>query len=643
MGRAGWSRLARYGFGFLCILLALALLRIPVVSGAPGTGAIVALLVVLLTARWGGTGPALLATALVVLIAWPTDMTSSRAVRLALYIIGGVSISVLVGSLREARRRAESDAARMRRVESEIEALNADLACRVAELNTVLEVIPVGIGIAQDAACEHIRVNNYFGRLLGIPEGANASLTAPEGERPTHFRVLMEGREVPPSQLPLQLAAREGREIRDQELDIAHEDGRVVTLLESASPLYDASGRIYGSVGAFLDITELKRTRGELIRARDTAEAAARAKDLFLAMISHELRTPLAPALLILSAVLEDPCTPPELREELELVRQGITLEARLVDDLLDMTRAGAGKLRLKVQRTDLHAVVRQALSLCGRQMTASSASLVVELTAADPFLRADPVRLQQVVWNLVINACKFTTAGGRITVRTRREPGNGDNGDRLVLEVEDTGVGMDAALIERIFRPFEQGGAGLQRPGGLGLGLAIARTIAEVQGGSLGARSGGPGHGSVFTLTLPAEPRATAAPGNDPGARPSGPMPRRLLVVEDDPTTSSALTRFLRRRGADVTAAAGLAEALAAAERASFDLVISDLGLPDGSGLELARWLSNRGAPPAIAVSGYGSEEDIRQSLEAGFAAHLTKPIDIQTLEAAIRRVTTD
>jgi PAS domain S-box-containing protein len=644
MRRGGWVWLARYGLAVLCVLAAVLVYYLPVIGGDAGTAGILALLAVIAAARWGGTGPGLLATALLVLITWPGEVRREQVVRHVLHSTGGVAISLMIGSLREARRRAEAETARARAAEREVEHLNADLARRVAELNTILEVIPVGIGIAGDRECRNIRVNPYFSRILGLAPGAEASLTASEEERPTHFRVFHEGREVPPAELPMQQAARLGQGVHDVEMDIVHDDGTVFALLESAAPLIDAEGQVRGSVGAFLDITELKKTRQQLIQARDTAEAASRAKDLFLAMLSHELRTPLAPALLALSALLEDERTPETLREELGVVLQGIALEARLVDDLLDATRVGAGKLRLVMQRVDVHDVVRQAVALCRRDVDAAGVELRLELEETiESHVRADAVRLQQVLWNLLKNACKFTPAGGIVSIRSRFLPGASSDGPgRVVIEVHDTGVGMEPGLIDRIFDPFEQGGEGLHRPGGLGLGLAIARTIAEAHGGQLRASSGGPGQGSVFTLELPTAPAASppASPTGPPdGARP---LPRRLLLVEDDPATSTVLARLLRRRGAEVTAARGLREARAAAENAEFDLIISDLGLPDGSGLELARWLALRGGrTPSIALSGYGSEEDIRRSLEAGFAAHLTKPVDIRTLEAAILTAT--
>ena len=418
------------------------------------------------------------------------------------------------------------------------------------------------------------------------------------------------------------------------EKEFLRPDGTRVPVLFGAASLGRYPRRWIGFV---LDLTERRRAERALLEAKEAAEAAGQAKDRFLAMLSHELRTPLTPALLTVDALLDDPDTPLSLHEPLETIRRGIRLEARLVDDLLDATRVQAGKLRLACQVVDAHAVLRQALATCGEDLDAAGVRLDLDLDGNGCTLDADPARLQQIIWNLVKNACKFTPAGGTITVRTRIAE------SALSIAVADTGRGLEAALLERIFEPFEQGAAGVQRPGGLGLGLAIARALAEAHGGRLTAASAGPGRGTTFTLELPrpVDARPRNALRRDPPESWNAGRPRRLLLVEDDPASSSALSLLLRRRGATVTTASCLAEARAAAESGTFDLVVSDLGLPDGSGLELARWLAARGGPPAIALSGYGMEEDIQQCHDAGFLTHLTKPVELRRLEEVIGRAT--
>ena len=340
------------------------------------------------------------------------------------------------------------------------------------------------------------------------------------------------------------------------------------------------------------------------------------------------------------------------MRQQLEEGRRGVELEARLIDDLLDATRAGSGKLRLERRPVDAHAVVREAVATCGEAIRLAGVRLELDLTARRRFLAADPARLQQVVWNLVKNSAKFTPSGGTITVRSREIVAcecQGGGGACLLIEVSDTGAGIESGLLGAIFEPFEQGGAARgEQSGGLGLGLAIARGIAEAHDGRLTASSAGKGLGATFTLELSLSALATTLAGDPPraAADKSGkgprvmPSPVRILLVEDDGTTRSVLSRLLILRGNLVATAATLAAARAAVERESFDLVISDLGLPDGSGLELGSWPSATSGVAALALSGYGSEEDRKRSREAGFAAHLTKPVDFRKLEETIRRI---
>lgn len=640
-GRVRWAVL-RYGFGLGTFALALGVLRLPTVAEGPGTAILVAFYAILLASWGGGLGPGLMVTGLFVAMAWPESMPAWRLVRLLLFVAGGAGISVLVGSLDASRRRAEGEAREREEARDRIASLNQDLRRRVAELEAVFEVVPVGIGIAEDAVCRTIRVNGEFARSLGLAPGANASLSTPEGERPGHFRVLREGREVAASELPLQLAASRGVAVRDVELDVVHDDGRVVTLLESAVPLYDERGAVRGCVGSFRDVTELKRAREELRRAKEEAEAANRAKDLFLAMLSHELRTPLTPALLSVTGLLADATLPAELRGPLEVVRRGIALEARLVDDLLDVMRAGTGKLRLERAPIDAHEAIRRAVEASAADVESAGLRLEVDLAAVESRVDGDAGRLQQVAWNLLKNSAKFTPRGGVVTLRTRNEPGGcACRTTRLVVEVADTGAGLSPADLERIFAPFAQVSEGCPRGvGGMGLGLAIARGLAEAHGGRLSAASDGPGRGSTFRLELPTIATAAEAPPRPPEAEAAeAGWPSRILLVEDDRSTARVLARLLGWHGAEVTIAHTLAEGRAAAEAGGFDVIVSDLGLPDGSGLDLLAGLP-LGGPPAIALTGYGTEDDARRSRESGFAAHLTKPLDLAAVEAAIRRV---
>jgi signal transduction histidine kinase/CheY-like chemotaxis protein len=376
--------------------------------------------------------------------------------------------------------------------------------------------------------------------------------------------------------------------------------------------------------------------------ARAEAEAASRAKDQFLAALSHELRTPLTPVLAIASGLAADDRIPPGPRRQLDVIRRNVELEARLIDDLLDLTRITRGKLDLRLEVTDVRKVVEHTIEIsCEREIAAGRLRVVTELAPEDHRLWADPSRLTQVLWNLLSNAVKFTPAGGTITVRSLAGP------DRLALQVSDTGIGIDPEVMPYIFDAFEQGRIrGPRRTGGLGLGLAISKAIAEMHGGTLSVASEGRGRGTTFTLSLPRGRDLPAAPEAPPvSAEIQNPKSKiqnlKILLVEDHADTAEAMADLLSLSGHQVTIAGSVAEALAAVRGDGvFDLVVSDLGLPDGSGIDLMRELSARHGLRGIALSGYGMEEDVRQSLEAGFERHLTKPVSLPQLQATLREI---
>ena len=413
------------------------------------------------------------------------------------------------------------------------------------------------------------------------------------------------------------------------------------------------SGRAYSAVDLPL-VEDLARRAAlavdnarlyrEARHAREEAEAANRAKDRFLAILGHELRTPLTPVLAEVSALLDDPTTPESFRSVLEMTRRNVELEARLIDDLLDLSRIARGKLRLRCERVDLHALVEQALEICRPGIAEAGLTVALDLAATHHHVEADPAKLQQIIWNLIKNATKFTPSGGSITIRTTdASPGI------VAVAVIDTGTGITPEVIARIFAPFDQGDPSVTRRfGGLGLGLAIGRSLAEAHGGHLKATSPGVGFGATFTLELPTRPvpdlpstvdLAMSAPSLSAQDAPVSLTQRRILLVEDDADTRRILARLLRGRGCDVTTAGGVAEAVGFADQSSFDLLISDLGLPDGTGNDLLELLGDRRPPAAIALSGSGMDEDLQRSRAAGFDEHLIKPVDFPTLEAAVRR----
>jgi CheY-like chemotaxis protein len=294
----------------------------------------------------------------------------------------------------------------------------------------------------------------------------------------------------------------------------------------------------------------------------------------------------------------------------------------------------------------DCHRLIDQAIQICRSEVFGGELRLELDLAATHRHVNADAARLQQVFWNLIKNAVKFTPEGGTITIRTRNEAGSGGPGDRIVIEVADTGIGIEPEVLPTIWDPFQQGETTITRKyGGLGLGLAIGRGIVEAHGGTLAVESGGTGRGSTFRVVLGALPVPDVIqdrPGNPAApAAPPGLSRLNILLVEDDPTTLRLLARLLRNLGHQVEVADTIASASEAAETIGFDMVVSDIGLPDGSGLDLMRRITaRRGRVPSIALTGYGTEEDIIRSREAGFSAHLTKPIDFAKLQEMIRQV---
>jgi signal transduction histidine kinase len=408
--------------------------------------------------------------------------------------------------------------------------------------------------------------------------------------------------------------------------------------LGSISLVMSDSGRRYAQADVELAMDLAQRAAIAIDNARLYREAqeANAAKDRFLAQLSHELRTPLTPALLLAQSCACREDLPQDIRDDAKIIQRNLELEARLIDDLLDLTRVASGKLKIEAAIVDGHEVAIKACDVCRTEMRAKSLRLAVELSAVRHHVEADPARLQQVLWNLLRNATKFTPSGGSITLRsTNPRP------DLLRFEVQDTGTGIESDAMLRIFRPFEQASESVTRQfGGLGLGLAISKALVEMHHGQSRAHSDGAGRGATFTVELRTVECPSADSAVQRGGAVTGNRPLRILLVEDHDDTLHLMTRLLERQGHQVTRAGGIAEALDAAEGGRFDLVISDLGLPDGSGLQLMQHLRRQCDLPGIALSGFGMEEDVRRSLEAGFTAHLTKPLDIEQLHAAIGQV---
>lgn len=371
-----------------------------------------------------------------------------------------------------------------------------------------------------------------------------------------------------------------------------------------------------------------ERERAQLLLEEQTLRAEAVAKDRFLAMLSHELRTPLTPILLTLSGLDASDRVPTELREPLAVVRRNVEVEVRLIDDLLDTTRIAHGKLHLQMEPVDVHEIIGNLLETASSEVRAARVDVELDLGAYEHHVSGDVLRLRQVFWNVLGNAIRHTPAGGRVAFAS-----SNPNPRCLRVLVTDSGTGITTDRLDRIFEPFEQGAAKAQ--GGLGLGLAISRGIVHAHRGRIVAHSAGPGHGTTIEVQLDTVERSHAT--HEPASRVHRAHGLQILLVEDHEDSALALCEILRGHGHLVRHAASLAEAREHAGSEPFDFLISDIGLPDGSGLDVLEAVRARGEVRSIALSGYGSERDVARTREAGFDLHLTKPVDVDGLLGAI------
>jgi PAS domain S-box-containing protein len=416
-------------------------------------------------------------------------------------------------------------------------------------------------------------------------------------------------------------------------------DGKELPIDDSGSPIKEPDGTVRGVVLIFRDFSEHKAVEKRLIAAKETSEAANRAKDNFLASLSHELRTPLTPVLATLMTWSADRALPPAMLSGVQMLRRNVELEARLIDDLLDLTRITKGKLSLNLETVDVHELVETVIARHQSEINAKRLTPSVQLAAQRHHAMADAARLQQVFGNILNNAIKFTQEGGHISVTSS----NGDD-DNLTITFKDDGIGMTEDTIGRLFVPFEQGEEEIvRRAGGLGLGMAISKTLVDAHGGALVAASPGPGRGSIFEVVLSsAEPetltRLAVARHHD--ANGHAPGDANILLVEDHADSAEVLTAVLRNMGYRVEACATVAEARKLAREKHFDLLLSDVGLPDGTGLDLIREIRKYSSYPAIALTGFGMDRDIARFKQEGFDEHLTKPVNIEKLETLIRQL---
>ena len=382
-------------------------------------------------------------------------------------------------------------------------------------------------------------------------------------------------------------------------------------------------------------MAERRRVEEELQQQKSIVEAANRTKDHFLAMLSHELRTPLTPVISALESLEIEPTRTEDTKASLAMIRRNIELETQLIDDLLDFTRIARDKMQLRFVPLDAHQAVSNVVEICRAEARTKSLHVHLNLQAKNCHVTADAAKFQQIIWNLLKNAIKFTPEGGDITISSENP-----SATVFTVSVRDTGIGMEPEVMQRIFDPFEQGNRSFEhRFGGLGLGLAISKSLAQAHGGTLTAQSDGSNLGSTFTLSMEALPQGETASVASKAITDSARQALKILLVDDHHDTCSALEKLLARRGHLVAVTHDVRSAMEAAVHNKFDLLISDIALPDGTGMDLMMQLRAIANVPGIAISGFGNNGDIERSLQAGFSEHLIKPIKLDNLEAAIER----
>jgi signal transduction histidine kinase len=400
--------------------------------------------------------------------------------------------------------------------------------------------------------------------------------------------------------------------------------------------------RLQGAMETIQGVLYLVEDKTRDVTLRQELIAANAAKDQFLALLSHELRSPLAPVLAMVGELEAEVSDSKPVREALEVVRRNVELEARLIDDLLDVTRISKGKLQLSFETISVHQILQRAYEICREEIEAKNLEVKFHLRAGNTFVEGDPARLQQVFWNLIKNSVKFTPEKGGITIETVNP-----TADTIEARVIDTGIGIEKEAIDKIFNAFEQGPAEITRRfGGLGLGLAISKALIAAHGGKISVQSPGKDQGTTVLVEL----NTVATPVSRDGEKQDQPADeekeatvsrhRRVLLVDDHYDTCIGMKRMLERRGYEITVAHSAEQAVEKVRIEDFDLLISDIGLPDRSGYELMRELRVNKDFPGIALSGFGSEQDVKQAREAGFSEHLTKPINFERLEKTIQNL---
>jgi PAS domain S-box-containing protein len=623
--------------------LAILLLKLPMPPAPPGLPtACLFLPAVILAAWYGGIYPGLLATLLGILaggvsfvpfkFSLPVATVGDRMALLAFTGIGG-AFSLLGEALHAANRKL-AEALRERG-----EALAA-LGASEADYRATFELAGVGQAQLEPASARFVRVNRKLCRLTGYPEEELLNLSMPDILHPD---------DRPRSSASLGAMARGDIPEYVEEAQCLRKDGRAVWVCITATLTRDARGQPLHIVAVIHDTTEnrqaqerivalnqdLKQRLDDLVQAQQALQQADRRKDEFLAMLAHELRNPLAPIRNAVQISRALPPADPKWAWVREVIDRQVNHLARLVDDLLDVSRITRGKIHLHKQRVELVNIVAQAVEAHHPLVESRKHILVVQHPPAPLFLEADATRLIQVIGNLINNAAKYTPEGGRIDLDILREDGE------AVIRLRDNGIGIAPEALPHIFDLFTQVERSLDRAqGGLGIGLTLVRLLVEMHGGSVQASSPGPGQGSEFVIRLPLgtgtePPDCEAGGGNAPRPRATD-RTRRILVVDDNIDMAESLSLLLISAGHQVQTVHDGSAALAAALAHKPDVVLLDIGLPGLDGYAIAKRLSRHPETAhalLVAISGYGREEDLRRAQEAGFHHHLIKPVMLEKL----------
>jgi signal transduction histidine kinase/ActR/RegA family two-component response regulator len=505
---------------------------------------------------------------------------------------------------------------------------------RRRDMEALVHAAPAAIWVARDRECQFIVGNPAAAALLRSSTQANMSLREDGDESVRQVAVFRNGAQLHPDDLPMRVAATTGHAVPNQDLEFRFPDGSSKWAYGNAMPLLDSERNVRGAIATFVDITPLKHAEA-LLRDAD------RRKDEFLATLAHELRNPLAPirnALTVLHLQDKAGGTPDRLptaavgtrQLALAMMTRQVDHMVRLIDDLLDVSRISQGKVPLRLEAVELVGLLEHVVEAC--RPTSDRAGQRLTLTAPAPalFVQADPIRLAQIFTNLLNNACKFTGDDGRIAVVVERD------GHTAVVSVEDNGIGIPPDKLHSVFELFTQVDHTLEKSeGGLGIGLTLVRQLVALHGGSVDARSDGPGTGSTFVVRLPLVDHPVQA-AESPWHPATSRATQRILVVDDNRDSADTMAMLLELAGHDACVAYNGEEALAAADAHRPDVILLDIGLPGLSGHDVCRRIreASWGADIMIvALTGWGQDDDRRLSAEAGFDAHLVKPVDQGTL----------